>query len=485
VPQTSTPLKLPSGFIENMVYVNESSRIANNNQTQHFTTKEEALNKGTRFLSTKAVSMLNHWFQENRDYPYPDEATTDFLAKQAEISAKQVKKWFANKRVRSQMCCKPMNRNKRKSLNTSDSHELKQSKSLKKENNFSQSRDNSVRPMNVPVKEKNFQATFVNSARFNSSSLTNHQQAQNQNTIFATFIQEQYARPGLSEPHSSRLSLSDQQKNTWNGPSTPKIPQTINSTKARQLTLNTKSDKLSQQDSHVAVHQQNNSMMNTAQFNNALFLRSMSYLNPMLIMNILAASQSNLLNSSPKLSNKSNTAIPTHNISHTGSQEFAKEAIDNEEEIYRNSSSTSSNRSTSSSSHNEYENSEATDEKNENISVGSYENCNYSSENIDAIKLERMNKCELFNKHKTNQNSANCNIKLEKLDNTSESGSSSSASNFVENNLSLINSNLSPCSLSSSSYASSSSMVENNFNFTKNKSACEKKTNFAVISSLI
>jgi hypothetical protein len=51
---------------------------------------------------------------ENKEYPYPDETTTNQLAKEADISAKQVKKWFANKRVRSQLCCKPVQRNRKK-----------------------------------------------------------------------------------------------------------------------------------------------------------------------------------------------------------------------------------------------------------------------------------------------------------------------------------------------------------------------------------
>ena len=90
--------------------------------------------KGTRFLGAKAVNILNKWFMENREYPYPNEATTDWLARQAsikmlhylilveglvndclfqDISSKQVKKWFANKRVRSQLCCKPNHKNRR------------------------------------------------------------------------------------------------------------------------------------------------------------------------------------------------------------------------------------------------------------------------------------------------------------------------------------------------------------------------------------
>ena len=36
-----------------------------------------------RFLGSRAVSVLNHWFQSNRDYPYPDDERTDRLARDA------------------------------------------------------------------------------------------------------------------------------------------------------------------------------------------------------------------------------------------------------------------------------------------------------------------------------------------------------------------------------------------------------------------
>lgn len=36
-----------------------------------------------RFLGSRAVSVLNHWFQSNRDYPYPDDERTDRLAREA------------------------------------------------------------------------------------------------------------------------------------------------------------------------------------------------------------------------------------------------------------------------------------------------------------------------------------------------------------------------------------------------------------------
>lgn len=59
-----------------------------------------------RFFPDGVVDILNKWFYENQNYPYPDENMTNFLAKEANISPKQVRKWFANKRVRSNKCYK-------------------------------------------------------------------------------------------------------------------------------------------------------------------------------------------------------------------------------------------------------------------------------------------------------------------------------------------------------------------------------------------
>jgi hypothetical protein len=36
-------------------------------------------------LGSRAVTVLNHWFQLNRDYPYPDDERTDRLAREAGI----------------------------------------------------------------------------------------------------------------------------------------------------------------------------------------------------------------------------------------------------------------------------------------------------------------------------------------------------------------------------------------------------------------
>lgn len=36
-----------------------------------------------RFLGSRAVTVLNHWFQLNREYPYPDDERTEQLANEA------------------------------------------------------------------------------------------------------------------------------------------------------------------------------------------------------------------------------------------------------------------------------------------------------------------------------------------------------------------------------------------------------------------
>ena len=82
----------------------DSSNV-NESSSQH-TDKHSNMNKVNRFFADGVVDILNKWFVENQNYPYPDENMTNILAKMANISAKQVRKWFANKRVRSNKCVK-------------------------------------------------------------------------------------------------------------------------------------------------------------------------------------------------------------------------------------------------------------------------------------------------------------------------------------------------------------------------------------------
>jgi len=95
-----------------------------------------------RFFPDGVVDILNKWFYENQNYPYPDDNMTNILAKEANISPKQVRKWFANKRVRSNKCYKqtfrirkdPMqqskcqlNRRQTKSVSDTESLQMQQS----------------------------------------------------------------------------------------------------------------------------------------------------------------------------------------------------------------------------------------------------------------------------------------------------------------------------------------------------------------------
>ena len=54
-----------------------------------------------KYLHQGAVCVLNAWYEQHFDHPYPEDDAVEILAANAGISASQVKKWMANKRVRS------------------------------------------------------------------------------------------------------------------------------------------------------------------------------------------------------------------------------------------------------------------------------------------------------------------------------------------------------------------------------------------------
>ena len=56
---------------------------------------------GRRTLPTSATDILECWYYENVGHPYPCEKQVEFLAEQGQVSVIQVRKWMANKRVRS------------------------------------------------------------------------------------------------------------------------------------------------------------------------------------------------------------------------------------------------------------------------------------------------------------------------------------------------------------------------------------------------
>ena len=52
-------------------------------------------------LNKEAVKIMEEWFEQNLDHPYPTGATYDMLALRGNVGVEQVKKWFANKRNRT------------------------------------------------------------------------------------------------------------------------------------------------------------------------------------------------------------------------------------------------------------------------------------------------------------------------------------------------------------------------------------------------
>ena len=57
--------------------------------------------RGSRKLKPEATDIMNRWYYEHLRHPYPNPDTTEKLAKACHITVDQVKKWFANKRMRT------------------------------------------------------------------------------------------------------------------------------------------------------------------------------------------------------------------------------------------------------------------------------------------------------------------------------------------------------------------------------------------------
>lgn len=53
-----------------------------------------------RMLTPESTEILNNWYHNNVQYPYPNDEQVRQLAEMTGITARQVKKWMANKRVR-------------------------------------------------------------------------------------------------------------------------------------------------------------------------------------------------------------------------------------------------------------------------------------------------------------------------------------------------------------------------------------------------
>lgn len=54
-----------------------------------------------KHLKPEAHAILMSWYRDHKDNPYPDMRVCRQLAEKAEVSLPQVKKWFCNKRART------------------------------------------------------------------------------------------------------------------------------------------------------------------------------------------------------------------------------------------------------------------------------------------------------------------------------------------------------------------------------------------------
>ena len=66
--------------------------------------ENKLMNKGGKprpHLNKEAVKVMEDWYEQNLDHPYPSSATYEMLALTGNVNVEQVKKWFANKRNRT------------------------------------------------------------------------------------------------------------------------------------------------------------------------------------------------------------------------------------------------------------------------------------------------------------------------------------------------------------------------------------------------
>ena len=72
------------------------------NTSQGVSRRVKAVKKGKpKPLNDQAVRIMTSWYERHIQHPYPNNSAAEVLAKAGNITVEQVKKWFANKRMRS------------------------------------------------------------------------------------------------------------------------------------------------------------------------------------------------------------------------------------------------------------------------------------------------------------------------------------------------------------------------------------------------
>lgn len=90
--------------VEASVTLLEHSVVSISNETNVSVSRNYLRVPGVRtrsLLSKPAVRLMEQWYCQHSEHPYPCPNEADVLAREGGISLEQVKKWFANKRNRS------------------------------------------------------------------------------------------------------------------------------------------------------------------------------------------------------------------------------------------------------------------------------------------------------------------------------------------------------------------------------------------------
>lgn len=107
--QQQRPEKLSADLKNNNIQLNStkgdceaisSSTSKENLKTEDFKFENTPVFRTHRMLTPESTETLNRWYAANVQYPYPNDDQVDQLSQLTGITARQVKKWMANKRVR-------------------------------------------------------------------------------------------------------------------------------------------------------------------------------------------------------------------------------------------------------------------------------------------------------------------------------------------------------------------------------------------------
>ena len=69
-------------------------------KTEETSPKSAVPSQSKSGINPVALKIMTNWYERNTEHPYPSYETADVMAKAGNISVDQVKKWFANRRLR-------------------------------------------------------------------------------------------------------------------------------------------------------------------------------------------------------------------------------------------------------------------------------------------------------------------------------------------------------------------------------------------------